>query len=160
MPGDIPPSANGAPPGWTPPLPRAGLLRRLAALIYDSLLILALMMMGTAVLLAFTHGQAITPDTAIYPAYLAFLLGIIAFFYVGFWTHGGQTLGMKAWRLQVRTSAGGPLNVRLSLVRLVGAILSWLPLGLGILWMLIDDNRTWHDRLSGTEIVVLPRSKS
>lgn len=128
-------------------------------MVYDLLLLTALLMAATAVLLIFTSGEAITPDSALYPAYLVYLAAVIAGFYVGFWTHGGQTLGMKAWRLQVRTVNGAPLDARRALLRLLASVLSWLPLGLGFLWMPFDHNRAWHDRLSGTEVVLLPRGK-
>lgn len=140
-------------------LPRAGLLRRVAAMVYDLLLIAALLMLATAILLVFTGGEAITRESALYPAYLVYLAAIIAAFYVGFWTHGGQTLGMKAWRLQVRSVNGTALDGRRALLRLLASIVSWLPLGLGFLWMPFDRNRAWHDRLSGTEVVLLPRRR-
>jgi uncharacterized RDD family membrane protein YckC len=127
-------------------------------MVYDLLLLLAVLIAATAVLLIFTGGEAITRDSALYPAYLAYLTTVIAVFYVGFWTHGGQTLGMKAWRLQVRTVNGAALDARRALLRLAASLLSWLPLGLGFLWIPFDHNRSWHDRLSGTEVVLLPRS--
>lgn len=90
--------------------PAAGLLRRLAALTYDCLLLLAILFVGTMVLLPLTGGEAITPASqgpAIYLAYRAYL-ALLALGYFGLaWTRGGQTLGMVAWRIRLVASGGG-----------------------------------------------------
>jgi len=86
-----------------------------------------------------------------------FLLIVIGFF-TWFWTHGGQTLGMRAWRLKLLSRDGQAVTLRQALVRLAGALLSLLPAGLGLLWVLIDPQRcAWHDRLSDTRLIVLPK---
>jgi uncharacterized RDD family membrane protein YckC len=139
----------------TETLAPAGLIRRLAALLYDSLLLFGLIFTGTVVLMPFTGGQAIPKGNIAYQAYLLSLVGL---FYGWCWTHGGQTLGMKAWRIRVQTAEGQMLGWRHAGLRLLCALLSWLPLGLGYLWSLFDpDKRTWHDRLSKTAVVVLPK---
>ena len=76
----------------TQPRP-ATLFRRLAALFYDSLLLLAVWFIATALLLPFTSGEAIRPHNPLLSSYLLF---ISFFFYGWFWIHGGQTLGMSA----------------------------------------------------------------
>ena len=136
-------------------LPSAGLIRRLAALLYDVLLLFGVIFTGTVVLMPFTSGQAIAPGSIVYQAYL---VGLIALFYGWCWTHGGQTLGMKAWRIRVQRPDGRWLSWERSGLRLLCAVLSWLPLGLGYIWALFDrDNKTWHDRLSNTIVVRLPK---
>ncbi|HXH02197.1 MAG TPA: RDD family protein [Candidatus Competibacteraceae bacterium] len=139
----------------TLPLPHAGLLPRLGAMLYDSLLLLALWLVATALLLPFTGGEAIAPGNRFYFAYLV----LVSFAFLGgFWVHGGQTLGMRAWRLRVQQHDGRPLTWRHALLRFLLALLSWLPLGLGYWWLLVDPERmTWHDRWSGTVVVRLPR---
>jgi uncharacterized RDD family membrane protein YckC len=138
-------------------LPRAGLWRRLVALVYDALLLFGLLFTATAVLLPFTGGQAIATGNHLYSGYL---LGVVFLFYGWCWTHGGQTLGMKAWRLCARDCGGRGMGWSQAALRFAFAALSWLPLGLGYLWLLVDRDRlTWHDRLSGTEVVVLPRPR-
>ena len=90
----------------------AGLWRRLAALLYDLLLVVALAFIATFAMLPLAGGEAILASTqgAMGHAYHAVLL-LIAFGYFGWcWTHGGQTLGMKAWRIELQTAAGGRLN--------------------------------------------------
>ena len=142
-----------------------GLARRVAALAYDGLLLLALWFSTSALLLALSGGLLADPARPLWLAYAhrASLVLVTALFFGGFWTHGGQTLGMRAWRLQLVSSADtGPVSWRQSLLRLVAACLSVATLGLGFFWLWIDrDRRTWHDRLSATHlIVVLKNPKS
>jgi uncharacterized RDD family membrane protein YckC len=137
-----------------------GLLRRLAAVLYDSLLLLALMMVVTALLLPLTGGEAIDPrrHPALEWAYRALLLVTVVGFFGAAWTRGGQTLGMASWRLKVLREDGGPLTWADTVRRLAAAVLSWLALGLGWLWLLVDPaRRTWHDRLSRTRVVLVEK---
>ncbi len=135
-----------------PPTP-ASLLRRLAALFYDSLLLLAIWFIATAILLPFTAGEAIPANNPLMSTYLLF---ISFFFYGWFWTRGGQTLGMRAWRLQLRNLRPGPVTWLQALLRFMVALPAGLLLGLGYLWMLVDKQKlTWHDRYSETRIVQL-----
>lgn len=89
---------------------------------------------------------------------LRVLLAIAALaFFTYFWTRGGMTLGMQAWRLRVQTLDGHAIDRRQSLVRCLVGALGWLPLGLGHLWVLFDgERRSWSDLASGTRLVVLP----
>lgn len=131
----------------------AGLGRRLAALFYDSLLLFGIVCVATLALLPFTGGRAIAPGTLWYQAYL---LALIFLFYGWCWTHGGQTLGMKAWRIRVQRRGGGRLGWWQALLRWASATLSWAAFGLGYLWLWFDrDRRTWHDYLSATEVVIV-----
>ncbi len=135
--------------------PPAGLFRRLAALLYDSLLLLAIMFIATAILLPFTGGEAIQHS----PFLTTYLLFISFFFYSWFWMHGGQTLGMRSWRLQLRNINPGPITLWQALLRFLVAIPSALLFGAGYLWMLVDrDKLTWHDRYSETRIVQLEQN--
>jgi uncharacterized RDD family membrane protein YckC len=141
-------------------VPRAGLLRRIGAMIYDGLLLLALLMVTTALFLPFTGGEAISPhDTpALEYAYRGVLVLVVVGFHGLFWTRRGQTLGMASWRLRVEREDGRLLGWGDTLRRLAWAVVSWLPLGLGYLWILADpQRRAWHDRLSGTRVVVVPK---
>lgn len=85
----------------------AGLWRRLAALLYDCLLLLAIMFVGTLAVLPLTGGEAITPAARGFGVYLAYraYLALLALGYFGLaWTRGGQTLGMMAWKIRIGTS--------------------------------------------------------
>jgi len=66
---------------------------------------------------------------------------------------------MASWRLRVEREDGAPLTWGDAVRRLAAAAQSWLPLGLGYLWILVDrDRRAWHDRLSRTRVVVVPKA--
>lgn len=134
--------------GAKPKVP--GLWRRFGAGVYDGVLMVAVWMAATAVLLPFTGGEAIARDQHWYTAYLIAL----AFGYFGwFWTRGGQTLGMRTWRLRLVSVDGGRVTWRQAAARFFGACLSGIALGAGFLWALGDpERRTWHDRLSRTAI--------
>ena len=133
----------------------SGLLRRLAAILYDTLLVIALLMLMTTFFLISRGGEALQPYTL--PHQIASLVVIYAFF-VGFWTRGGQTLGMSAWRLRVEMQDGNPLPAGVAILRLVTASLSLACFGLGFLWQLVDrQSLTWHDRLAGTRVIMLPK---
>ena len=139
---------------------RAGLLRRLGAMLYDALLLIGVLMVATALFLPLTGGEAV--DAARNPVlewvYRAALLALITGFFGVFWTRRGQTLGMASWRLRVEREDGTLLDWGDTLRRLAWAVVSLLPLGLGFLWILFDPGRrAWHDRLSRTRVVVVPR---
>jgi len=131
----------------------ASLFKRLAALFYDSLLLLASWFIGIALLLPLTGGTAFSANNPLITTYLLF---ISFFFYGWFWMHGGQTLGMRAWRLQLHNLRPGPFSWWQILLRFLVAIPSGLLFGLGYLWQLVDrKNLSWHDRYSETTIVQL-----
>ena len=132
------------------PMP-AGVLRRLAALAYDTLLLGGVLTILTLLILIARGGRAIEPGTVWFT--LAGFASVLAFF-VGFWTHGGQTLGMTAWRIELRSATGGRVSLRQALVRFAAAGLSLAPCGLGFLWAVFDPRkRAWHDRRAGTLVV-------
>lgn len=135
----------------------AGFLRRFAAIVYDSLLLFSVLFFATLVLLLLNGGRAIPPNE---PLYTTYLIGVSFLYFGWFWTHGGQTLGMRAWRLRIEHETDRPVSWKLALLRFASAILSWLPLGAGYLWMLVDSRGlAWHDRLSGTIVVLTTKAK-
>jgi uncharacterized RDD family membrane protein YckC len=127
-----------------------GLWRRFGAIVYDLLLLAAVLFVATAALLPFTGGEAVEPNHVLYTVYLM----VVSFGYFGwFWTHGGQTLGMRSWHLRLVGAAKNGVGWREALLRFVAACVSWMAFGAGFLWMLVDAQRlTWHDRVSGTRI--------
>ena len=134
----------------------APLWRRLAAAFYDGLLLLALWMVGVLVDVI-VRDLAGLPRDSLSLQILLFLLGLL--FCGWFWIHGGQTLGMRVWRLRVRREDGSDLRWPVAATRYAFAWLSWGCAGLGILWCLIDGKRrAWHDLLAGTEMIVLPKN--
>ena len=145
-------------------LPPPGLLRRLAAMLYDTLLVLPLIMLAVALslglyvaLVKLTGGVA-DPDS-LSPALrqVIIVVTVIGFFSI-FWVKNGQTLGMQAWRLKLVSFDGGKPSLWQAVRRCVGAAISIACLGMGYWWRLLDRNqRYWHDYLSDTELVLLPK---
>ena len=133
----------------------ASLVRRIGAIIYDSLLLLALMFLATLPFVAVRGGEPVTSGDTAYQ----FTLLLVAYaFFVGFWSRAGRTLGMQSWGLRLETMDGQKPSFARASLRFFSAMLSWLPLGLGFCWQLRDkDSLCWHDRLSGTRLRFYPR---
>lgn len=154
-------SPAGSPDSPPPP----GLLRRLAAMLYDSLLLFAVGWTVTAVavgLRAASVGEATIRASGKAAAsglpLQAAIAAATALFFGWFWTRSGQTLGMQAWRLRVQQPDGRPISWRQAMIRMGGAVLSALCLGAGYWWALFDREKcAWHDRLSDTRVVLLPK---
>lgn len=130
----------------------ATLLRRLGAIIYDTVLAgFSIVIVAAIPAYAFTAlTGAKVPDVIMILVYAAMTYG----FFGWFWTHGGQTLGMRAWKVRVVTEAGQPINWQQAGSRFAWAIASWGALGIGFLVSLIDpERRAWHDRFSKTRLV-------
>lgn len=147
-------------------LPSPGLPRRLAAIVYDTLLVLPIVMAAVAVATGIGVAISGNPGDGDYSATLNPLLvqalaaACIVGFYGYFWRRKGQTLGMQAWRIRIRSVDGKRVSRGQVLLRCLGALLSLLPFGAGYLWCLVDRNgRCWHDYLSRTELELLPKKK-
>lgn len=134
----------------------ASLLRRFGAILYDTLLVAAVLFLATIPFIAVRGGNIVEPNNNLF--YQLCMLIVIYLFFVGFWTRKGRTLGMQSWGLQLETASGQKANVMTASLRFIAAIVSWLPLGLGFAWQLWDrDGLTWHDRLSRTRLVYYPK---
>ncbi len=134
----------------------SSLLRRLGAIVYDSLLVLALLFLATIPFIAIRGGQPVEAGDSL--LYRLSLGAIIFVFFTGFWSHSGRTLGMQSWGLRVETPTGEIPTFTTACIRFFAAILSWLPAGLGFVWQLWDkDQLTWHDRLSATRLRYYPK---
>lgn len=134
----------------------AGLRRRLAAMLYESMLllgVLALTFLVPYLVLGAVAGY--TPPGALLWLHVFAVLGV---YFVWYWRRGGQTLAMQTWRLQIVDAASGRLAGRgRCWLRYALAWPSLLLGGLGLLWALVDRDRQFlHDRLAGTCIVLLP----
>jgi uncharacterized RDD family membrane protein YckC len=147
------------PKQWASP----SLWRRLAAILYDTTLVAAVLLMAMALVVVpidmfFGSENFDASSLRSNPLYLAYLFCIMVGFHILFWMRGGQTLGMKAWRLKVVRDDGEPLKLKDALLRYFAAILSWIALGLGFIWILFnEDGLAWHDRISKTRLVILEK---
>lgn len=147
--------------------PSAGVIRRLAAMFYDGFLLFGVLFTAALPTLLFRGQPEVSNDEVIHELspsaegifFQLYLLTVIILFFYLFWRKNGQTLGMQAWRLRIENSEGLPPTFRQSLLRLACASLSLACLGMGYWWIWLDsEGLAWHDRLSKTRVVVLPKS--
>lgn len=147
---EVPPRASPLPVATRP----APLWRRLASAFYDALLLGALWMTATLLgSMALTlAGLAYSPG--LFRGWL-FLVGLG--YFGACWVHGGQTLGMRVWRLTARSSSGGPMRWPIACARYAFAYFAWLSV-IGVLWCVFDSRRrALHEIASGTEMVYTPK---
>jgi uncharacterized RDD family membrane protein YckC len=131
----------------------AGLGRRLGSLVYEALLLLAIVFAGGWTFLFFS--RALDPAMA-RPLLQIYLLALGAAYFVYCWTHGGQTLPMKTWRIRVETRNGGAISWQTGIARYLLAVTGIGLCGLGLLWAVFDRERQFlHDRLAGTRIATI-----
>lgn len=145
--------------------PRAGFWRRIGAIVYDLLVVTAVIMLASGFALAFVglltatglltlaeqqdHASVLQGNWL----YSLYLVGVVIWFYTGFWVRGGQTLGMRTWRLRVQNEDGSRISKRQAIIRAFTALL-----GLGNLTVLFGQNRlALQDRLARCEVIVLSK---
>lgn len=150
---------NTATPSTADALRYAGFFRRLFAIFYDSFLLIAILFIVSGIATALNHGKAIETSNAFYPLYVFIIFALSYLYFAWFWIHGGQSLGMKTWRIKLITDDEDTIGWKTAAIRFIGAILSWGIFGLGFLWSLFDGkNRCWHDLLSRTALLdIRPR---
>lgn len=141
-------------------LPSPSLLRHLISMVYDALLVIALIFIVYAVALGILV-QVSGGEQEVLNPHVGQALVVLSLvgFYSAFWLKNGQTLGMQAWRIKLVAIDGGELRFSQAVLRCVGAAISAGCLGLGYFWKLVDRNGWyWHDYLSGTTLALLPKS--
>ncbi len=132
--------------------------RRLTAMVYETLLLAAVVAVGF--LLPHAVIGALLQIAA--PAWLVRLhfLALLMVYCTWFWLHGGQTLAMKTWKLRIVDRSGGPLRPLQAVLRYLAAWPSLLFFGIGILWAMFDKERQFlHDRIADTRIIMIPTEK-
>lgn len=148
--------------------PAAGLPHRCAAMFYDFLLCVALLIVITFIyklilmgfygqeqLRAMSDAGALDGDPILSTILLFSLFG----FFAKFWTYNGQTLGMQVWGIRIQNADGSAISLWQALLRFIVSIASWLCLGLGFFWILWDkQKRSWHDIYSDSQTVRLPKN--
>jgi len=128
-----------------------GILRRLASMLYETLLLTAVLFIAGFVFTAAFHSPL--PPILRF-AFQLYLLLVAASYFIWYWLHGGQTLPMKTWRLRIVRADGQPLGLKQACLRFLLALIG-VGLGFGILWALFDRERLfWHDRMAGTKVVI------
>jgi len=153
----------------------ATVTRRLLASFYDVLLLLGILFAVSACAVAINKGVAVT-----HPAYYLSLFLTAFVFYGWFWTHDGQTLGMRTWKIKIISDKGDKVSWKQSAIRFTSALVVSLPAITGLIWLFTDDNKrfwavlallplvsgliwllydrerlAWHDKLSATRLISL-----
>jgi uncharacterized RDD family membrane protein YckC len=139
----------------------ASLFRRLASIFYDTLIILALYVLVGFVIVSIyniTHENNF-PGAFPLSISLSIFFSLSVLFYTYFWRSGGQTLGMRAWRIKIINSdTDKPITLTQCLLRCASAFFSIISFGLGYMWLLWDkQEKTWHDHASFTRIIHIPK---
>lgn len=147
-----------------------GVIRRFAAMFYDFILCIALMMVMTglymmianALLGGDTYKLMNDSGQSVHDPLLSSILFISLYVFFGFfWTKNGQTLGMQVWHIRVQNKDNTTITWNQALLRFLMGIISWLALGLGHLWPLFDrEKRSWQCIFSGSELVRIPKRKT
>lgn len=139
------------------PVPGAPLWRRLLAILYDTMVLVCVIFIAWQPVPLLPLDQL--PPLVSQALRLAYLFSITFLFFGWFWTHGGQTIGMRAWQLKLlSTATGASPGWRQCWIRYIVAIVSWMAFGLGYLSALFNSrNAAWHDLASATQLVVAPR---
>jgi uncharacterized RDD family membrane protein YckC len=144
--------------------PSVGLFRLLLVMLYDAIIVFAILMVAGAIALKLPFSRQVAGEDF---AYTVYLLSAWFFYLAWCWRKSGMTLGMRAWKVRLvstraenmfpakdRNPAPQPPSWWQCGLRFAGAWVSALCAGLGYAWILVDrQHMSWHDRLSGTRLV-------
>ena len=140
--------------------PDASAIRRLLALIYDALIVMAILIfagaIGMGVAVAFYGKEAVTESGLLTenPVYFSWLLFSWFYYYFYCWSKTGQTIAMKVWRIQLITHDETPIEMHQALIRFFCGLF-----GLGNITAFLPNRWTLHDSLSKTRVILLPKEK-
>ena len=134
------------------------LSRRLAVMVYDSLAVLALLLLATSAAMLAGFRDVTAGHDVLFTAWLL----LVWFLYLAWcWRSGGMTIGMRAWRVSIENKEGGQPGWWQCLSRFLVSLLSAAAVGAGFIWSWFDpEKRAWHDMASGTRLWHLPKKKS
>ena len=136
----------------------APLLARLAVLVYESLLLTAVIFVASFLVMPVVGDLQARWQRHFFQVYI---LGVVFAYFAAFWLRSGQTLAMKTWRIRLVTRAGTTISFRQAVFRFVLAVVGLLALGAGFWWAFFDRDRQFlHDRLVGTRLVRVPKPNS
>ena len=124
--------------------PKISLLRRFVAIFYDTLLLFSILFFAAGLVQPITNGKV----SILYQLYLF----LVCFLYFAMsWKRGGQTVGMKSWRIKLQSTTEDAVTWQQVTIRFFMAIISW--------FTVIGFILTWHDSVSKTQLVLLPHKK-
>lgn len=129
----------------------ASLGRRLTCLLYESLVVFSILLIGFLIpqSVFFAFGLQLGGKILMLHIWL-----LLMFYFVWSWLNGSQTLPMKTWKLALSTADGSSLRPTQALLRYLAAWPSIGFFGIGIIWAVFDKDRQFlHDRIAGTRII-------
>ena len=131
------------------------ILIRLAAMVYELLLVTAVVFVASFILLPFVGELKAAWQRHFFQVWILLVLFV---YFAAFWLRSGQTLAMKTWRIRLVNRDGGRISLRQAAGRFVLALLGLMLGGAGFLWALFDRDRQFlHDRLMRTRLIRVPR---
>ena len=131
--------------------PVAPLRIRLAAMVYELLLVVAVVFVASFIFIPLVGDTQVAWRKFVFQAYLA---GVLFAYFSAFWLRSGQTLAMKTWRIRLVDLDGKLIHLKQAGLRFVLAFLGLGLFGISIVWALFDHDRQFlHDRLAGTRLI-------
>ena len=138
-------------PSKTIEITTPGFWRRILCIIYDFLLLIAILFITSLIFLFIYHD---TNSPYFMPVFRLYLLSTAGVYLIWFWTHGGQTLAMQTWKIRVISTSGERMSIWQAIARYFLAVISISFFGCGIIWALFDrEGQFLYDRLAGTKII-------
>ena len=155
-------------------LPAPGLARRMAAFVYEGVLLFGVLMLAGYLYSSLTQQRHALQGKA---GLQAFLFMVLAIYFTWLWSHGGQTVAMKAWHLRLVRADGQPVDQWQALMRYLASWLWFVPgwatahwaglhsgaalvalmlagvLAFAALTRLRPDRQFWHDAACGTRLI-------
>lgn len=120
------------------------------SLLYEALVLFGVLFVAVLLFMLFRDPHAI----GALPFFQVYLFLVLLWYFSWFWTHGGQTVAMRAWRFRLERVDGKPVRFLQACLRFILGILGWGSL-LSVVWVLFDrDKQFLHDRLAGTRLVM------
>lgn len=165
---------TGANPDPVPDMVTPGLARRLACFVYEGVLLFGVVMIAGYLYSALTQQRHALEGRG---GLQAFMLVVLAIYFVWFWSHGGQTVAMKAWHIRLVSADGRPVSQARALLRYVISWIWFLPalgmaaaaglrgggelfgvatvgvLAYAALAWLSPQRQFWHDVVCGTRLI-------
>ena len=129
------------------------LLRRIAIMFYDSILLIALLFFAS---LPVAVPLQLVTEHPYYPLYIPYI-HLVAFLFFGWcWTRGGQTLGSKTWKVKLISDSNNNVTWKQAFLRYISSLICWLSLGIGFLWCYTNkERRAWNDIISKTHLCII-----
>ncbi len=139
----------------TPRPATASLGRRLLCLIYETLLLIAVLLLAGGITTVLAQAAAIANPRTLTRIIVSV---VCAGYFTTQWLRSGQTLPMKTWRIRLETASGTRITLPQALLRLALATIGYAAMGISVLWALADRDRQFlHDRLAGTRLVAVTK---